>query len=288
MPQKQVNKPNSSTSTVKNPPKRVGSAKNASKAPASASEEKSQVKKQTKATDKTKTATQERVINPEQSQPDPSSLPNQVIPYLLGFVALFLTVCYILESKMGIFGHAVNSLFFGFFSGAAIGIPIFIMIIAIFWRRDIVKRSVKFKVIFSFLILTFISVLIYIFSRPDDQYSIVTFWEMGRSWKCGGVIGGTVGWLMLKAVGSVGTIIISVAMILLFGIFMFGLTPYGVWIFAAYHIHEYRRRKREERAQKNQPVYHVKPLPNASQTPPPEPLPGSLTKPEHTKSEPAH
>ena len=169
---------------------------------------------------------------------DPSSVINQLIPYILGFAALFLAVCFIKPTLMGLVGAGIQTLFFGLFSGGAVAVPFFILICALFWKRDIAERSMRYRVIFSGVCLLFISVLVFVFTRKNDLYSAQDFWNNGQSFIGGGVIGGSLGWVLIKAVGSVGSVIISIAMLVIFGLFLVGLTPHSVWIFCAYHVRE--------------------------------------------------
>ena len=49
--------------------------------------------------------------------------------------------------------------------------------------------------------------------------------------------------LLYRGIGSVGTVIVSLVLVILLSIFYVGLTPYMVWLRIAYEIHERRERR---------------------------------------------
>lgn len=199
--------------------------------------------------------------------PDPSSLMNQIIPYILGLAAVIIGICLFSETLMGYLGKAVQNILFGLFAGGAVIVPLLILNIAFFWKRDIVAFSVKYKIIFSVVCLLFVSVLIYIINIPGDGYDIKQFWHDGLELKGGGAAGGTVGWLLYKLTGKMGTVIISAAILSLFTIFLFGLTPHEIRVWIAYKLHE-AKAKRRERLDAAPRKFVRKPVPE------PQPLPG--------------
>jgi S-DNA-T family DNA segregation ATPase FtsK/SpoIIIE len=79
-----------------------------------------------------------------------------------------------------------------------------------------------------------------------DVFDLKMFWEDGLICSGGGAVGGAVGWLLYKLVGKVGTVIISASILLIFGIFLFGLTPHGIRVWIVYQIHEVKQRRREQ------------------------------------------
>lgn len=201
--------------------------------------------------------------------PDPLSVMNQIIPYILILAAFIIGICVFSRTLMGYLGFAVRLVLFGLYSGSAFAVPFFILNIAFFWKKDIVNNTLKYKTTFSLICLTFISVLIYIFNTTGDVFDLKMFWDGGIVYSGGGAVGGAVGWLLYKLVGKVGTVIISVAMLAIFGIFLFGLTPHGIRVWIAYHIHEAKQKRLE------QPV-SVSPI---LKKPVPEPVPEQTTAP---------
>ncbi len=156
---------------------------------------------------------------------------HQLMPYILGLVALFLIVSYCLAASTGFFGGFLRNLMFGLFSHAAWAVPLLLNSVALFWRRDVESGSVGYKIVFSVLETIFIAVLLQAFacrgeSPVAESFNVVELFKMGLDGIGGGVFGGFIGNLLLRGFGFVGTMILSIALILLFGVFMFGMTPH--------------------------------------------------------------
>ena len=178
---------------------------------------------------------------------DPERLVHQLMPYILAIVALFLFICYFVPSSTGFFGTFLKDAMFGLFSLAAWVVPFVLVNIAVYWKRDVASGSLGYKFTFSFICVTFAAVLIHSFAATGENpvaetYNIVTLFIDGRAHIGGGMLGGFIGNLLLRAFGVAGTLIISIALILLFGIFLFGLTPH---MLAVYIVEGFRSLRRD-------------------------------------------
>ena len=161
---------------------------------------------------------------------DSTRLIHQVLPYILGILALFILISYFIADSTGFLGGFLRNLFFGLFSGAAWCVPFLVLNIAIFWKRDVNSGSVGYKLIFSILCCSFIAVLIHSFFRNAalegvQTFNLIELFKLGLDAKGGGAIGGLLGNALWYALGFAGVLIFSIALILLFGIFLFGMTP---------------------------------------------------------------
>ncbi len=157
---------------------------------------------------------------------DPSRMRHQLMPYILGLIALFLVICFIVSDSTGFIGGFLKNALFGLFSLGAWVVPILLVNAGIFWKRDVAAGSLGYKTVFSIICLVFISVLIHAFSRDSESYSLSLLYQNGINHIGGGVVGGLIGNLLLRGFGFAGTLIFSIALILLFGIFLFGMTPH--------------------------------------------------------------
>ena len=61
---------------------------------------------------------------------------NILMPYLLGIVAIYLGCCFVFQEKMGLFGKT-GDLFLHLFSIGGYGLPLFLFLHAIFYKRDL-------------------------------------------------------------------------------------------------------------------------------------------------------
>jgi len=170
---------------------------------------------------------------------------NQIMPYLLMCLALFITVCYMFTGATGFVGAGLRNLMYGSFSGGAVILPLLIINIAVFWRRDREKRAVRYRLLFSLICQVFVSVLIHVFTKGGDTFA--DLWNNGLEWYGGGLIGGFLGVVLLKGVGNAGTLIVSFSVLIIFGLYLFGLTPYSIGVWIAFQIHEYKERRAAER-----------------------------------------
>ncbi len=210
------------------------------------SQSKTAVKKtaaKAKATGTVKRAVKQEAPVPERKKLSPDSKIYQVIPYILGAAALFILICFLSEGLTGIVGEGLRILFYGLSGGAAFAIPPLLFILAFFWRKETSNGTLRYLVIYQVLFFVFLSAMIHLWTGGSRDFSIGAFWKDGGGLTGGGIIGGTVGWTLYKLTGTVGAHIIGISAITVFGLFMFGLTPYSIYVYVAYCIHE----KREQR-----------------------------------------
>ncbi|MBR4293210.1 MAG: DNA translocase FtsK, partial [Clostridia bacterium] len=136
-------------------------------------------------------------------------------------------------------------LLYGLFGPAAISIPLLLIIIAFFWRKDVVKRATGAKFFFSTVCLLLISVLCAAANVPESL-KIGELWTRGIDLVGGGVIGSYLGWLLVKQMGVGLTVFIAIALVILFVMFIFGTTPYDLFLTIRYRIIRNAERRRAE------------------------------------------
>ena len=166
----------------------------------------------------------------KQNTKNPNSIANQIVPYALGLFVLFLVISYF-AGPTGFLGGFLRNTFFGLFGGAAWIVPVVLISVACFWKNDVANNFTGWKIFFSTSCCVFISVLIHIFSRKGgvegvDTFNLVELFKLGLEVKSGGAIGGFFGNVLWYILGFAGTLIFSIALILLFAIFLFGMTPH--------------------------------------------------------------
>lgn len=189
----------------------------------------------------------ERAQKPSPNQRTADDLAAQLVPPILALVALFLAVCFISAESTGFFGSWLSDMLYGLFSNAAFTIPVFIVIIAAFWKHDYEAYSLHHKIIFAGICLVCVAALSQL--GGPDTFNLKELWEAGLVRDGGGVIGGLVGQALLKSIGRVGMLLVTISLLIIFGLFLFGLTPHAVRIWIAFKMHEHRERLRAERAE---------------------------------------
>ncbi len=177
---------------------------------------------------------------------DPERLINQLMPYILSIAALFLFISYFMPDSTGFVGTFFKNTMFGLFSKGAWIVPFLVLNIAYFWKRDVASDSVKYKLVFSLAVLSLFSVLVHAFARHGGTavsapfVNLIELFVDGAQRIGGGLIGGFFGNLLMSGFGFAGTLILGIALILLFGIFLFGMTPHMFAVYIVTGIRELR------------------------------------------------
>jgi S-DNA-T family DNA segregation ATPase FtsK/SpoIIIE len=199
------------------------------------------------ATPAARRASAERAHKSSSVQRTADDLAAQLVPPILALVALFLVVCFISAESTGFFGSWLSDVLYGLFSNAAFTIPVLIIIIAAYWKHDYEAYTLHHKFIFAGICLVCVAALSQL--GGPDTFKLKELWEAGLVRGGGGVIGGLVGQALLKSIGRAGMLLVTISLLIIFGLFLFGLTPHAVRIWIAFKMHENRERLRAERAE---------------------------------------
>ncbi len=208
-------------------------------------------------------AAPERNTRAERPEPNPDRLLHQIIPFILVVIAIFLAVCFILtdavklEQPMGIIGHGLRGLLCGLWGFAAFFLPVILVYFAFIWRTTIGERTTGYKAVFAAVSLTLASALIEAIvtnsASSAGTFNPIALWKSGTALTGGGILGGLLGQLCLRGFGFVGTLIVVIALLLVFLMFFFGFTPSNVALYVRYWL-KVRAERREEMRQST-PVY---------------------------------
>ncbi len=207
--------------------------------------------------------------------PPSAKVRHQVLPCVLAVFALFLGVCYFFPSSVGTVGLGIRNLFFGLIGGASFAIPFLCVYVAVVWKKCVDTYSLGAKFAFGAIELVLVAIMIHCFSPAElHTYNPAALWQGGIAAHGGGFIGGLIGSLMLAGFDVAGTMIIIVAALVIFSMFLFGVTPRTVWLWVAYKLKMRREAKAAAMAEyeKNhsREVYPEDPYIPASQAQKPE------------------
>ncbi len=208
--------------------------------------------KNTSAPKKTaKTAKPAQQAEPPARKPprDENSLLHRVLPYVFVVCAVLLAVCFIVKNS-GAVGVGLRNILLGLFGPCGYALPLLLIYFAIDWRRWVADGSHIMKCIFAAVCLLFCGALAQLIGIAVDAEaydSIPKLFESGKNAFGGGVLGGIIGIGMYKAFAVTAGIILCVAVLLTFGIFLFGLTPKKIWINLQYNM-KLRRERRQAAA----------------------------------------
>ncbi len=203
-----------------------------------------------------------REKNREKSLFSPDSSFHHVFPYVLGAFAIFLLFCFFSDGLTGIIGRLLRSVLYGISGKAAFSVPLLLTVLAIFWKKNASEEKLGSIVAYQAVFFVFLSVMLHVWNNGSfSEFSITEFWKDGKELIGGGFFGGLFGYTFYKLTGYVGTYIIGITALILTGLFMFGLTPYMIYIRIAYRISENKRIKSEREAGERNFVSKKKPAP---------------------------
>ena len=179
-----------------------------------------------------------------------TSLLTQIFPGILMLAAVLCGLCLLIPDTMGLLGPFLSDLLRGLFAGGCYLVPILTFVGAFFWKKDRQNHAVWYKVIFAFFLIAFFSAFLCECGTDMSEsgsFDIAAFYRDGKLLRGGGAVGSTIGYLLFRAIGKVGSIIVSTVLVLLLGTFFIGLTPYVIWLNIAYRMHERKARAEESR-----------------------------------------
>ncbi len=178
----------------------------------------------------------------------------KIIPYCMVVIALVLAICFITvhiaDGDAGDVGNFIQYALGGLFGGAAVLVPIALgffgvrwCIYNIKWREEYMdedaeeypdykkaKGRIILQGIMIILVILVISSLFGVFSGYDvsDGFDITEMWESGGNALFlggGGILGDTLGGLLVAAVEMISSAVILIALLIVFSLLMVGLTP---------------------------------------------------------------
>ncbi|MBQ8720244.1 MAG: DNA translocase FtsK 4TM domain-containing protein [Clostridia bacterium] len=142
---------------------------------------------------------------------------HRAVPIILLAFAVFLALCYITQGT-GAFGNAISKVMLGLFSYAAYALPVLIAAHALFYASDIQEKRILSRTIFSLVALITFSSLIYVIGNWGAELTFTPkqFYSDGQEKIGGGFIGSIVAYAIVKLFGSVGLIVIAIAVFALY------------------------------------------------------------------------
>ncbi len=237
------------TKTKKSEPKKSSSAAT----PKSTSASKPKTKKEPPAKEQNTAAAQQKEKRPI----DENSILFNLLPYLLGFAAIFVACCIGFPQYTGLFSYITQALRF-LFSYAVWAVPAFMLYGAIRLKKNMREGKTNQRFIFSIVTVIFISVLIsLIFMLSSKQGNIASpFTNSVRYWadySTGGFVGDLLG-LGLSTIAGKGSIFIASFLVLIFLLFELGCTPEDIFVFIKdkirAKIHDIKTKPKNEKLEK--------------------------------------
>jgi len=171
----------------------------------------------------------------------PAGLFGQILPFVVLVVAVLLCVCLLLDNA-GVLGNFIKNTLFGLFSGAAYTLPLYLLLAAVLWRADKENGVLPWKIVCYSVTFLLSTILLHFLADGASTFSVKTHYTDGLSRIGGGAVGGVLGELMMRGLQKELSLILLFALLFLFVLLMFGITPRGLWILLAYKIKMYREK----------------------------------------------
>ncbi len=203
----------------------------------------------------------------------------QLIPYIIGVVALFFLVCFIANAicnpenqldggrehdhALGVFGFWICKIMFGAFGPAAYLIPLIMACFVIFWGNYTRRDYVAINIVVAFLTTLILSGLWHTIwygwfgdgGIAPFTSDIESLFSAGAASEGGGVVGGMIAFALVSWANVAGASFILIAILIPMIMFLVGTTPVAVASFifgkikgAVQKSAEERRERKEEEA----------------------------------------
>lgn len=139
---------------------------------------------------------------------------HRAVPIILFAIAIFIALCYFTKDHTGAFGRVVAGFLLGSFSIGGYFIPVLFAVHAFFYASDIQQKRIVSRVIFSVIILIFISAFAHAIYTFNDDLSFSTFsasavYNDGVLSRGGGFVGAVVACAIVTVIGNIGLIILA-------------------------------------------------------------------------------
>ncbi len=160
---------------------------------------------------------------------DPASPVNRVLPVVFIAIAAVLLLSYLFPVLLGIVGQALRDVSFGLFGWASFLLPVVFVLLSITRKRDVETHALTAKYISAALFLVFLAVLVFVFGvAPEDRadfFSPAVAYENGVKGIGGGFFGSILGFCLITALSTVGTVILFLLSLVFFLISFFNFEP---------------------------------------------------------------
>jgi len=160
----------------------------------------------------------------------------QLAPYAMIILAVVLSICLVAGDSAGVVGGGIRNLLTGIFGGAAYFVPVFIVVETAMWKKDKLYGVLHGKLTGYVFIFILLSVLFHVFGKGTDALDIVAHFKNGCALTGGGAVGGMIGTLLIRGFGKVCTVILVFSVTFLLIMYIFGITPRGLWITLRYKL----------------------------------------------------
>lgn len=167
------------------------------------------------------------------------TLTYHIMPGILIFATIFLAVCFLIPEKMGVLRLLVTFLK-GLLGGAIWLLPLCLAVEAFYWKQDYTNFKVTKKSIICAFFVLFFGIFLQLTKRSggiEGTYNPIDLYFDALEGNSAGFFGGFFGNMLYDFTG-IGSWIICIFGIILFGFALFNVTPADALVFAKTKIKE--------------------------------------------------
>ena len=191
--------------------------------------------KNKKQVEKSKTARKSTAKNTQTKIVSVPNMCDKILPFVFVIIGSFFALCFVFPSACGAIGRSVRDAVFGVFGIGSLPIPVFLIILGIFYLKlidpasDKPRMKIYLRCALGFVtVISFSALLSIIFFGSELQLTVAEMFEKGKSFYGGGFIGGVLAEFLCKYIGIFALFLMFIT-VFVCAILTFGLTPYKLY-----------------------------------------------------------
>lgn len=156
-----------------------------------------------------------------------------LVPWILALIALLIIISFFINDN-AVFGNYVTPALRGVFGGTVFALPVYLLLIALFWNRDRKNSYSATKYALCVANWIFLSIVVQMLTTTPEQRAfwqdastnfLYVFYSNGEQLIGAGALGGTIGTAFESFLGYWACIILSIPLTVISFIFLCGTTP---------------------------------------------------------------
>lgn len=181
-------------------------------------------------------------------------------PYFLIVFAVFMLLSlasydmFDQKDLFGVVGSGIRNLSCGLFGVTAYAIPFLLIYLGVRWRKFMIGGDITAKTFVSILTVIDLGVIVHVFAvrangAPYGIFKLGALYSAGKQLTGGGMIGGFFGECAYKFLNVWGSAIICIAVLVVFVIFLIGISPAEAWSGICSYVNYLKARSDARRAE---------------------------------------
>ncbi|MBR6745578.1 MAG: DNA translocase FtsK [Clostridia bacterium] len=183
-----------------------------------------------------KTSSRVRSEKQKRVSDGPAQTGRRTVKILLTALAILVAVCLTFPRNVGLLGYGIAMGFCGLFGVAAFLVPVLLIQIAFFRKKDVIPGAALYQYLAALGFLILSAVIVHTFRELSLQTeytftgifageNLKSLFQIGGAYRGGGFIGGVLALTLICVFGAPCTLIVGFLLLAVSGLALFGLTP---------------------------------------------------------------